>query len=206
MEFIRLTDDTLKDAARRAAAVLKKGGIVLFPTDTLYGLAADAMNRPAIERLKRIKARETKKPIHVVVRDHEALDEYVHMNDRARELASRHLPGALTLVLPGTGRIPDEILLNGTLGVRIPDDPFARELAHAFGTPYTATSANMAGLPTPAHPNAVLEQLGRAAVHIDLVIDDGPREGGKPSTVVAVIGDAAYVLREGRLSREELGI
>lgn len=206
MELIQLTKETLTDAAKRAAQVLRKGGIVLFPTDTLYGLAADARNLPAIERLKRIKARHTKKPIHVVVRDHSALEEYVEMNDRARALAEAHLPGALTLVLPGLGNIPDEILLNGTLGVRIPNDPFTRALAEEFGFPYTATSANMTGLPTPGSVGAILEQLGRTASHIDLVIDDGLRESNAPSTVVAIVGDQAYVLREGAISKQELGI
>lgn len=206
MEILRLAPDTLYQVAEKAAKVLRKGGIVLFPTDTLYGLAADATNRSAIERLKRLKARQTRKPISVVVPHHEALEEYGVLNDRARELAKKHLPGALTLVVPAAGTMPEEIQLNGTLGFRIPDDPFALALARTLGSPYTATSANMSGVPTPPHIDAIITQLGPSARYIDLVIDDGPREGGVPSTVVAIVGEDAYVLREGAISKADLGL
>ena len=204
MEILRLTEDTLRKAAERAAAVLKKGGVVLFPTDTLYGLAVDATNKNAIAQLKRLKARETKKPISVVVPHHDALEEYAHMNELSRALARKHLPGPLTLVLPAQGKVHDDILLNGKLGLRIPNDPFSLALAEALGVPYTATSANMSGLPTPPLVHDILVQFGQSVRHIDLVIDAGPRDSKHPSTVVSVVGDEMCVLREGVLSKEDL--
>jgi len=204
MEIIHLTEDTLYEAAEKAADVLRRGGVVLYPTDTLYGLGVDATNRGAIGQLKQLKARETKKPISVVVPHHEALEEYALMNEHARALAKRHLPGALTLVVPGSGRIPDDILLNGALGMRIPDDPFSLALARMFGLPYTATSANMSGLPTPSTVDEILRQFGPAMRHIDLVVDAGPRGDSAPSTVVSVSGDRVFVLREGAIPKDRL--
>lgn len=206
MDIIRLTEDNLYEAAGEAARVLKRGGIVLFPTDTLYGLAVDARNRVAIDRLKRVKARETRKPISVIVPHHAALEEHVHLNERGRMLAEAHLPGALTLVVPAKGTISEDLTLNGALGVRIPNDRFALALAEAFGGPYTATSANMSGVPTASEVHQILDQLRHAIAHIDLAIDAGPRDGGTPSTVVAIVGDDAYVLREGAIRKEDLGL
>lgn len=206
MEILRLEPDTLYKVAEKAAKVLEKGGIVLFPTDTLYGLAADVKNPSAIERLKKIKARHTRKPISVIVPDHETLERYGVLSERARALANKYLPGALTLVVPVSGHPPEEIHLNGTLGFRIPNDPFALILARLFGSPYTATSANVSGVPTPPSVEAVIAHLGPSARYIDLVVDDGPREGGVPSTVVAIVGEEAYMLREGVLSKADLGI
>ncbi|HYE23372.1 MAG TPA: L-threonylcarbamoyladenylate synthase [Candidatus Paceibacterota bacterium] len=206
MEIFRLTEETLDEAAQKAASVLSGGGVVLYPTDTLYGLAVDALNKEAIQRLKTLKARETKKPIAVVVPHHDALEEYAQLNDTARALARRHLPGALTIVLPGSGKLPEDILLNGTLGIRIPNDPFSLALAHLIGTPYTATSANMSGLPTPPTVGDILVQFGPNIRHIDLVVDAGPRGDSKASTVVSIVGDQVYILREGAIPREELGL
>lgn len=206
MEILRLAQTTIAEAAQKAAGVLRKGGVVLYPTDTLYGLAVDALNRNAIATLKQLKARETRKPIAVVVPHHKALEEYAHMTDAARLLAERHLPGALTIVLPGSGRMPEDILLNGALGMRIPNDPFALALAEYFGTPYTATSANMSGLPTPPTVEDILAQFGPGIRHIDLVIDAGPRDSRQASTVVSVVGERVYVLREGAISKEDLGL
>ncbi len=206
MEIIRLDDTNVEAAAARAAAVLRAGGIVLYPTDTLYGLGVDAVNRPALERLRALKGREKKKPISVIVAAPEKMDEHVHAHAEARALAEKHFPGALTLVLAAKDTIPTEIQLNGAVGIRIPNDPFALALARAFGKPFTATSANKAGQQTPAAVLDILAQLAPLGHHVDLVIDAGERAGGRPSTVVLYTGDTPYVLREGAISREELGL
>ncbi len=204
MEIIRLTEENLYEAAERAADVLRRGGVVLYPTDTLYGLGVDARNKGAIAQLKQLKARETRKPISVVVPHHGALEEYAQMNELSRVLANKHLPGALTLVLPASGAIAEDILLNGALGLRIPDDAFSLMLARQFNAPYTATSANMSGLPTPPTVEEILAQFGRSIEHIDLVVDAGPRDSGRPSTVVSVNGNQVFVLREGAIPKEKL--
>lgn len=206
MEIVRVTEDNLKDVAVLTAKILSLGGVVLYPTDTLYGLGVDALNPQAVERLRQVKARESKKPISVVVRNHEEAEKHVEISEEAKALMERHLPGALTLVVPARAHIPEGVLLNGALGVRIPDDVVALALAHAFPNPITATSANISGYRTAHAVEDILRELGRHAEHIDLVIDDGPRESPHPSTVVTLIEGKPYILREGKISREELGL
>jgi L-threonylcarbamoyladenylate synthase len=202
MEMLTLTEAGIGKAAEKAARILKKGGVVLFPTDTVYGLAADAGNPKALAMLREIKGREKKKPISVIVPSIASISTYAVMDDVARSLADRFLPGAITLVLTATSRIPEELTLFGKVGIRIPDDAFCLALAKAFGKPYTATSANRSGRETPASVREALNQFGHHAHDIDLVIDAGPHDGKKPSTVVTVTDGIPYVLREGAIPRE----
>ncbi len=205
MEIIRLTDKNQDGALKRSVEILSRGGIVLYPTDTLYGLAVDAQNRLALERLRGLKGRERKKPISIVVPDVSDIETHAELHPEARTLVESHLPGALTLVLTGKSHIPEELMLNGQIGIRVPNDSFARGLAKTFGRPITATSANRAGLLTPATPELIIEQFGPQVEHIDLVIDAGERAGEIGSTVVMFKEGIPYVLREGAISREALG-
>lgn len=204
MEIVRLREVGVEEAARQAARVLKDGGVVLFPTDTVYGLAVDAMNPEALARLRALKGRDEKKPISVIVPGIESLSRYGIMHDRAHELADRFLPGALTLVVEATKEIPAELTQDGAIGLRVPDDTFCLALAETFGTPYTATSANRSGLPTLGSVAAILEQFGDSAPMIDLVIDDGTRSGTEPSTIVAIRDGSVSVLREGAIPSETI--
>lgn len=206
MEIIRLTDDTHRQTIQKTLDVLARGGIVLYPTDTLYGLAVDAHNPSALARLRLLKGRETKKPISIVAPSVQALDTYVHWNDIARGLAERHLPGALTLVLPATAQVPEELQLIGQVGVRVPADTFSLALASAFGRAFTATSANRSGMKTSETVEEILAQFGPRISEIDLVIDAGERAGGAGSTVVTFREGVPYILREGLISRTELGL
>lgn len=206
MEILRLREVSIERAAQKAAQTLKKGGLVLFPTDTIYGLAADATNPKALAKLRELKGREKKKPISIVVPDIASIATYAVMNEAAASLAERFLPGALTLVMQATRNIPEELQLNGAIGIRIPDDPFCLALARAFGKPYTATSANKSGRETPASVRDVLMQFGHEVNDIALAIDDGDRNGKKPSTVVTTVDGVPYVLREGAISKMSLGL
>lgn len=176
----------------------------MFPTDTIYGLAADATNPKALAKLRALKGREKKKPISIVVPDIASIGTYAVMNDEAKSLAERFLPGALTLVMQATQNIPEELQLNGAIGIRIPDDPFCLALARAFGKPYTATSANKSGRETPTSVRDVLMQFGHEVNEIALAIDDGDRNAKKPSTVVTTVDGSIYILREGEISRDEI--
>ncbi len=202
MEILKLSDTSIDKAAKKAADVLKKGGIVLFPTDTIYGLAVDATNARVLADLRELKGREKKKPISVIVSDVASIKTYAVMNDAAEQLAERFLPGALTLVMQATNKIPEELTLNGAIGIRIPDDPFCLALARAFGKPFTATSANKAGRETPGTVREVMLQFGHAVNDIRLAIDDGDRRDKKPSTVVTTVDGVPYVLREGAIPSE----
>jgi L-threonylcarbamoyladenylate synthase len=183
-----------------------RGGIVLYPTDTLYGLAVDATNPKALARLRALKGRETKKPISMVVATVEAMSDHIEWNDTARKLAHSHLPGPLTLVLPARPHVLPDLQLLGMVGIRVPEDAFALALSQTFGRPYTATSANRSGQVTQTTTKEILRQFGSLIHEIDLVIDAGERSGGKASTVVTFKGTTPYILREGVLSKEDLGL
>lgn len=206
MEILHLSKTGVADAAKKAAQVLRNGGIVLYPTDTIYGLAVDATNVRALANLRELKGREAKKPISIVVPSVESISTYAVMNDAARALAERFLPGALTLVMKAKDTVPQELVLAGGIGLRIPDDTFCLALAGAFGKPYTATSANKSGREPGSTVETILTQFGSGAHGIDLVIDDGERRGRKASTVVTTVSGTPYILREGAIARETLGL
>lgn len=204
MEIIQLTEENTGKALKRAVEILKRGGIVLFPTDTVYGLAVDALNKPALARLRALKGREKKKPISIIVPTIDEIRTHADLHPDAKPFSEKYLPGALTLVLPGKKHLPEELMLNGQVGIRIPNDSFGRTVAEMLGRPITATSANRSGLRTPTHASDMIEHFGQFAEHLDLIIDAGERGGGMPSTVVTFIQSVPYVLREGAISRSEL--
>lgn len=206
MELLHLSETGVDAAAKKAAQVLRNGGIVLYPTDTIYGLAVDATNARALANLRELKGREAKKPISIVVPSIDAIPTYAVMNNTARALAERFLPGALTLVMQAKDTVPAELVLAGGIGIRIPDDAFCLALASAFGKPYTATSANKSGREPGSTVSSILTQFGHGAHGIDLVIEDGERKDKKASTVVTTVSGTPYVLREGAITREALGL
>jgi L-threonylcarbamoyladenylate synthase len=206
MEILKVAEVGLDAAAARAAAVIALGGVVVYPTDTLYGLGVNALDQAAVERMRRLKGRDTKKPVSIMVPTVPAIAWHAELTPVASELATRFFPGKLTLVLPAKAHLPREIVLNDAIGVRIPDDPFSLALASMSEFPVTATSANLAGAATPATVQEIIQHFGRGIADIDLFIDDGPRPGDTPSTVVADMGGILRILREGALSREDLGL
>jgi tRNA threonylcarbamoyl adenosine modification protein (Sua5/YciO/YrdC/YwlC family) len=180
-------------AVELAAQTVQGGGVVLLPTDTVYGLA---VLPGSLEKLFAVKGRPDEVPIALLVAGADQVEELAVVDDRARELMSRHWPGALTLVLPKRDDVT--LALGGehpTVGVRCPDDPFLRELASRVG-PLATTSANRHGLATPPTASDASAQLGSA---VDLVVDGGPRTGSA-STVVDATGDELHVLRQGSVT------
>lgn len=185
------------NSVQQALLVLAQDGTVAFPTDTVYGLAADAYSAPAIQKLFRIKDREQEKSIAVLLGNIKQLDKVTYNpSAAAMRLAQAHWPGALTLVLPRHPDLPDELSPFPTLGVRIPDHPVALALLQASG-PLAVTSANLSGQADTTTAEEVLTQLnGR----VDLILDGGKTPGGVPSTVVDMTSDKPKVLRQGQIS------
>lgn len=207
MKIVVLEDGNLEAVAKEAADALKKGGIVIYPTDTLYGIGVNALDETALAKLRRLKVREQKKPMSILVPSVAHISRYGHLTDAARAIAERHLPGGLTLILPATEHAPRDISLNDAIGVRVPGDEFCRALSEAFDGPITATSANRAGLTTPCDIRSILEHFGPDIEHLSVVVDGGERSGGVSSTVVSFVhGDTPRILREGVITREELGL
>jgi L-threonylcarbamoyladenylate synthase len=199
--------DNLSDHAKlqvdRAIEILKGGGIVVFPTDTVYGLGADVFNIEAVERIYGIKQRSRNLPLPVLLADSTQLADVVaSVSETARYLMRRFWPGGLTLVLPKKDTLPDIITAGSNkIAVRIPDHVVPLTLIRGLGVPIIGTSANISDKPSPVTAEEVEQQLGS---QVDLIIDMGRCPGGLESTVVDVTGEIPVILRRGVISEEEI--
>ena len=181
----------------QAVQVLQVGGIVGFPTDTVYGVGAHGLLPAAVERLYVAKRRPRDKAIPLLVAGVEALAQVaVEIPEAAYELAERFWPGALTLILPKGPGVPPELSPYPTIGVRMPDLDFTLKLLQATG-PLATTSANLSGGPNPTTADNVREQLQSRP---DLILDGGPTPGPTASTVLDVSGGEMKVLRQGPIT------
>ena len=189
--------------AQRAAAILKRGGLVAFPTETVYGLGADASNAAAMARLYAVKGRPGDHPVIVHFADPAAAFAWAsEVPDAARRLAAKFWPGPLTLVLKRAPHVGDFVTGGqDTVGVRVPVHPLALEVIAAFGGGVAAPSANRFGRVSPTTAQHVHEDLG---ADVDLVVDGGPCGVGIESTIVDVSRGTRVLLRPGGISRAEL--
>ncbi|MEU8033912.1 L-threonylcarbamoyladenylate synthase [Streptomyces sp. NPDC049099] len=187
----------------KAAGVLRAGGLVAFPTETVYGLGANAEDSAAVSRIFQVKGRPPSHPLIVHIGGAEHLDDWVEdVSATARLLAERFWPGPLTLVLRRGPRVPLEATGGlETVAVRVPDHPVALALLSAFGGGVTAPSANRFGSVSPTTAEHVCAELSDA---VDFVLDGGPCEVGVESTIVDATGEIPSILRPGGVTREDL--
>jgi len=205
MKILTLEKDTRDEVVREASQVLSRGGIVLYPTDTIYGLGCDALSDTAVKKIYLLKGRLEEKNISCVVSDRAHIEKLGVITRNIEILAKHFLPGALTLVLQKHDHITSGIAHGrDTVGVRIPDHPFSLSLARTFGKPITATSANISGMPTENTVEKILAQFGEKAEFIDFVIDAGTLPSSLPSTVVDCTVSPPRILREGALSSQDI--
>ncbi len=190
-------------ALAEAVAVLKGGGLVVYPSDTVYGLGAAAGDEQAVGRVFAVKDRDAEKAVSLLLADVADLAPLcAQVPFLARVLAQRYWPGPLTLVLRCSAAFQSAALGGGdTVAVRVPDHPFLRELIRALGEPITGTSANRSGRPACRSAQEVEQELGDA---VELIIDGGPSGAGPESTVVSLTGSLPVVLREGAIPRVDI--
>ncbi|MBL8076470.1 MAG: threonylcarbamoyl-AMP synthase [Anaerolineales bacterium] len=186
---------------KRALEILQSGGLVAFPTDTVYGVGTLAFDNAAIESIYSAKDRPIEKAIPILIGDIVDLDKVaIDIPNMARIFASRFWPGPLTCIVPKKQTLPLAVSATSTVAVRIPDHPNARDLLIAAG-PMAVTSANISGQPSPTTAQEVFNQLsGR----IPLILDGGTTPGGVPSTLVDCTGNEPVILREGPISLDDL--
>jgi len=193
------------DAAslQEAAAVIKAGGIVAMPTDTLYGLAADPFSTAAVERVFAAKGRAAERALPLVAADITQVEEQLGaLPPDGRRLAAAYWPGPLTLLLPRPSTMPESVTGGlAHVGVRVPAHAVTRELCRACGCLLTATSANPSGAPASADPDDVERSMGEG---VALILDAGLTPGGPPSTIVNVSGDVIRLVRPGAIPWEEV--
>ncbi len=188
-------------AVPTAKAIIQNSGLIAFPTDTVYGLAADVFNPAAIQRIYVAKGRSGVKAIPILIGAFDQLLPLIHkLDERALRVADAFWPGPLTLVLQKSDIIPPELTHYPTVGVRMPNHPFTQSLLKETG-PLAATSANLSGGPNPVDPRQVLDQLGN---QVNLVLDGGPTSGPIASTVIDLSGPEIKILRPGPVSLQDI--
>jgi L-threonylcarbamoyladenylate synthase len=227
VKLLKSNHDNLVEINNQAKKILSSGGLVIFPTETVYGAGVDATNPQAVEKLLAYKARREGKPLSIAVTDQAMAEKYVELNEQARALYRQFLPGPVTVVSkiktpvqmsPGDQRLDDQFSSQfgdspiapgvasefGTLGVRIPDHPLIIELVRQLGRPITATSANASDQKRPYSIQDIMDGLSEKQKSlIDLVIDAGTLPPNKPSTVIDTTLSTPVTLRAGSLSEQD---
>jgi L-threonylcarbamoyladenylate synthase len=195
--------DVLKadlDGLVRAARIAAEGGVICYPTDTLYGLGCDPLNVSAVKRTMEAKGRRTR-PMPILVRDLKTAEKFAFVPVRARKLAQAFWPGPLTMVLQAREVLPVILAPGGKVGVRAPKHPICLDLLSLCSGALVGTSANLTGRPPATTAEEVLRQIGD---RVDMVLDGGKAALGVASTVIDLTEQKVTMLREGPLSREQL--
>ena len=198
----QISEEQIAEAAR----VIKSGGVVVYPTETAYGLGVDATNPIALAKLYTLKAMPTRKPTHVCLRSIDEADKYAHVDERARKLAAAFMPGPLTLILPTRGVLPEilEKSAAGTFGFRVPKHAGIMSLLELLDVPITATSANRHMSPTPYSVAGIKDSFGDDFAKIDYVLDAGPIPEVLPSTILSLMTPEPKILRQGPIGLAEV--
>ena len=185
------------------ANIIKEGGVVIFPTETVYGIGVNGLNENAIKRLYKIKNRPLNKPISLLVSSIEmALNLVRNVTAVEYDLMQEFFPGPLTIVLKKKDIIPNILTANGdTVGIRMPQDEMARKLIEYAGVPIATTSANISGNISSTNIETAMKYFGEK---VDYYVDGGECKIGISSTVVKLDNDAPYILRKGTISEEQI--
>lgn len=190
------------EAAADTVALLRSGGLVVLPTDTVYGLAARAASDGAVRRIYAAKGRAFDKPLQLLVASLELVEAVAKLSPLDRARAARFLPGGLTLVLEALPACPLSVRAGGaTVGVRVPAHPFALEVLRRLGEPVAATSANRSSEASPTTAGAAGQAM---AGQVELIVDGGPCPAGRDSSVLDLTGTVPRLLREGAVARTQL--
>lgn len=202
-ELWKFSSERSEEIIARAAALILRGGVIAYPTETFYGLGADATNEQAISRIFDIKERAFHNPISVIISAQDDIYPLIrNSTDLADKLMKAFWPGPLTIVFNAAENVSTLLTAgSGKIGIRLPGHPIARLIARESGRPLTATSANFSGQPECVTADEVIGQIG---VKIDAVIDGGVTPGENPSTIIDVTCNPPAVLRDGAITRKSL--
>lgn len=197
------SDHPEKEIIEEAAKLIERGKLIAFPTETVYGLGADALNEEAVKKIFEVKGRPLDKPLSILIGRKEDLGQYVQEIPKVAEaLIEKFWPGPLTLIFKTSSLIPDIMKgENNTIGIRMPDCRIALEIVKASRVPLACPSANLSGRPSPAKAEEVAKDLGE---RIDLLLDGGKTKVGVESTVLDLTTSPPTILREGMLKKGEI--
>ena len=204
MEVLKLTCKNVAEIVDRVLPILKRGGVVVIPTDTVYGLAADARNPQAVKKIFAIKQRPEQKKLPVFIGSIKEAEKLAEIDKRQRKFLKKVWPGKVTAVLKLKIPLPDALTRDGTAGIRIPRHDFVLGLLKALGGLLAQSSVNVSGKPGHAKISELLAEFESAKIQPDIVIDAGDLPESEPSTIVDLTGDDIKILREGAVSKEKL--
>lgn len=191
-------------AIKEAIKILEDGGLIVYPTETCYGLGGDATNPKALRKIMEYKKLRGSKPLSIAISGREMAGEYVEVNEMADNIYKNYLPGPITVISMSRGiLVPPVVSMQGAVGVRYPDYEFTLELIKSFGKPITATSANVSYGPTPYDIDKLIENLPlKSSKLVDLYLDAGTLPYNPPSTVLDTTMNQLSVLRQGKIEFE----
>ena len=200
MKYIKLNEDEMEKRAKEATEVIKMGGIIIAPTDTVYGIIADALNEKAVEKIYEIKKRKKSNPLSILVSNKDMLKKVVKkVSFEEEKIIDKFFPGAITLIFEKNEQIPD-IVTSGldTVGIRMPNDKFLLKAIELLGSPIVATSLNLAGEESKTNLDNISQEILN---NVDYVIDNGNTKIGVASTVAKIDGKKIEILREGTITK-----
>lgn len=206
MKIISLNKDTEYSVLLESVMVLKTSGIIVAPTDTVYGIITDATNEETVKKIFTLKGRPPNKPIPVLIDSFKMLNEVAYVKDKKiNKFLERVWPGKTTCVLPSRGWMPLSLRAGGlNIGVRMPNHNFLLSLIKSFGKPITGTSANISGYEETLSPEDLKRQFQYLPAQPDLILDAGELIQNKVSTVLDLTKDEPEIIREGPVSKEEI--
>ena len=179
---------------QRVVDCLRQGGVIIYPTDTIYGIGCDIFNRKGIKKIQQIKQRDARKPFSFICSDLAEVANYAQVSNFAFKIMKRHFPGPFTFVLEASKIVPDSLCTKQkTVGIRIPDNAICQAIVKELGHPLVTTSANLSGEETLQDPLLIEDSMGRL---VDFVVDGGITLG-EASTVISLLDDRIEVLRQG---------
>jgi L-threonylcarbamoyladenylate synthase len=197
-KIIKVRDTIDKNILKEVKYILENNGLVVYPTDTLYALGANALSKEAINKVFKAKGRDFNKPISIALKNLEEAKKYFVFNEIAEKIAKKFLPGPLTIILPSYV-LPKELSPTQKFSFRIPENDIALKILESIDFPLTATSANISGGENPINAKIAIKQIGK---YVDLILDCGECKYGKPSTVIDLSNGKIVLVREGVIPLE----
>ena len=202
-QYINMKNNLNDDKLKEPAQIIKKGGIVIFPTETVYGIGTNGLDENAIRKLYEVKQRPLNKPISLLVNNIEMVEKIAkNITEVEYKLMERFFPGPLTIILEKRDIVPDILTSNtNTIGIRMPSGEIAKKLIEFAGVPIATSSSNISGKPSGTNITDIKKDFEGK---IDCFIDNGESELGIPSTVIRIIDNIPHILRQGTISEEEI--
>ena len=202
-QYINMKNKISFDKLKKPAQIIKNGGIVIFPTETVYGIGTNGLDENAIKKIYEVKQRPLNKPISLLVNNIEMVDKIAkNITEVEYKLMERFFPGPLTIILEKRDIVPDILTSNtNTIGIRMPSGEIAKKLIEFAGVPIATSSSNISGNPSGTNITDIKKDFEGK---VDCFIDNGESELGIPSTVIRIIDNIPYILRQGVISEEEI--